>query len=53
MIIGALSSAGGGTAAATLATWTSQWSMSTPPIFRAGVGLWGSMDVWGGSIVGE
>lgn len=52
MIIGALASAGGGTIAGTLGTWKSQWGFSTPPVLRAGVGLWGSLDVWGGSLVG-
>lgn len=52
MIIGALASSGGGLAAGTLGAWTSQWGMSTPPVFRPGVGLWGSVDVWGGSLVG-
>jgi hypothetical protein len=52
MIIGGLASAGGGLSAGTLGTWTAQWGMSTPPVFRAGVGLWGSLDVWGGSLVG-
>ena len=52
MIIGALASAGGGLSAGTLGTWTNQWNFSTPPVLRAGVGLWGSLDVWGGSLVG-
>lgn len=51
MIIGALASAGGGLSAGTLGTWTNQWNFSTPPVLRAGVGLWGSLDVWGGSLV--
>ncbi|KAF5354313.1 hypothetical protein D9756_007202 [Leucocoprinus leucothites] len=51
MIIGALASSGGGFLAGTLGAWTSQWSFSTPPLFRAGVGMWGSLDVWGGSFV--
>ncbi|KAF9451569.1 hypothetical protein P691DRAFT_662872 [Macrolepiota fuliginosa MF-IS2] len=52
MILGALASSGGGLAAGTLGAWTSQWGMSTPPVFRAGVGLWGSLDVWGGAYIG-
>jgi len=52
MIIGALASAGGGMTAGTLGTWKSQWGFNTPPVLRAGVGIWGSLDVWGGSLVG-
>ena len=52
MIVGALASAGGGMTAGTLGTWKSQWGFSTPPVLRAGVGLWGSLDLWGGSLVG-
>jgi len=52
MIIGALASAGGGMTAGTLGTWKNQWGFSTPPVLRAGVGIWGSLDVWGGSLVG-
>lgn len=51
MIIGALASSGGGLTAATLSTWTPSWSFSTPPLFRAGTGLWGSVDFWGGALV--
>ncbi|KXN86971.1 hypothetical protein AN958_09426 [Leucoagaricus sp. SymC.cos] len=51
MIIGALASSGGGMAAGTLSAWTSHWGMSTPPVFRAGAGLWGTLDVWGGALV--
>jgi hypothetical protein len=51
MIIGALSSSGGGLTAATLSTWTHAWSFSTPPLFRAETGLWGSVDFWGGALV--
>jgi hypothetical protein len=36
--------------AATLSTWTPSWSFSTPPLFRAGTGIWGSVDFWGGSL---
>jgi hypothetical protein len=52
MIIGALASSGGGLAAGTLGAWTNQWAVSTPPVLRTGVGMWGSLDVWGGSVVG-
>ncbi|KAJ3571724.1 hypothetical protein NP233_g3566 [Leucocoprinus birnbaumii] len=51
MIVGALASAGGGLAASTLGAWSSQWSFSTPPVLRLGVGMWGSLDVWGGALV--
>ncbi|PFH47578.1 hypothetical protein AMATHDRAFT_151781 [Amanita thiersii Skay4041] len=51
LIIGAVASAGGGLAAATLSTWNQEWSFSTPPVLRRGVGLWGSVDVWGGALV--
>ena len=51
MVIGALSSNGGGITASTLSTWSPSWSFSTPPILRAGTGLWGSVDFWGGAVV--
>lgn len=51
MVVGALSSSGGGITASTLSTWSPSWSFSTPPILRAGVGLWGSVDFWGGAVV--
>jgi hypothetical protein len=51
MIIGGLASSGGGITAATLSTWSPSWSFSTPPLFRAGMGFWGSVDFWGGAIV--
>jgi hypothetical protein len=51
MIIGALASSGGGITAATLSTWSPSWSFSTPSLFRAGTGLWGSVDFWGGALV--
>ncbi|KAL0574706.1 hypothetical protein V5O48_007264 [Marasmius crinis-equi] len=35
LIIGAVSSAGGGVSAGTLATWTSQWAFSTPVFLRS------------------
>jgi hypothetical protein len=50
-IVGALASSGGGILAFTFSTWSSSWSFSTPPLLRAGVGLWGSVDFWGGGIV--
>ncbi|TFK36307.1 hypothetical protein BDQ12DRAFT_634386 [Crucibulum laeve] len=51
LILGALASAGGGLSAATLSTWTPNWTVGTPPILRAGAGLWGTLDVWGGALV--
>jgi hypothetical protein len=39
-------------AAATLNVWTPHWAFSTP-VFLRPVGLWGTVDVWGGSIVGQ
>ncbi|KAK0207909.1 hypothetical protein DFS33DRAFT_392136 [Desarmillaria ectypa] len=51
IIIGAVVSCGGGASAATLKTWTSEWSFGTPVFLRSGVGFWGSLDVWSGSLV--
>jgi len=51
MIIGGIASSGGGLTAATLSTWTPSWSFSTPPLFRAETGIWGSLDFWAGSLV--
>lgn len=51
LIIGALASSGGGITASTLSTWTPSWAFSTPPILRAGTGILGSVDFWGGSLV--
>jgi hypothetical protein len=51
LIIGALASSGGGITASTLSTWSPLWVFSTPPILRAGTGIWGSVDFWGGSLV--
>lgn len=53
MIIGAIASAGGGLSAATLGSWTPDWSFSTPPVLRAGAGWFGTLDVWGGALVGK
>lgn len=50
-ILGAVASAGGGVTAATLKTWTPEWSLGTPVFLRSGAGLIGSLDVWGGSLV--
>jgi len=51
LIVGAVVSAGGGLAAATLGAWTPNWTFSTPPILRAGAGWAGTLDVWGGALV--
>lgn len=51
MIIGGIASSGGGLTAATLSTWTPSWSFSTPLLFRAETGIWGSLDTWAGSLV--
>ncbi|KAF9474648.1 hypothetical protein BDN70DRAFT_884577 [Pholiota conissans] len=51
MIIGAIASAGGGLSAATLGSWTPNWSLSTPPVLRPGAGWSGTLDVWGGALV--
>ncbi|KAG7450863.1 uncharacterized protein BT62DRAFT_962721 [Guyanagaster necrorhizus] len=51
IIIGAVVSCGGGASAATLKTWTPEWSFGTPVFLRSGVGFWGSLDVWAGSLV--
>ncbi|KAF8632670.1 hypothetical protein AX17_004802 [Amanita inopinata Kibby_2008] len=51
LLLGAIASAGGGLSAATLSTWTPDWSFSTPPIFRSGSGIWQTVDVWGGAVV--
>jgi len=51
LILGAIASAGGGLSAATLSTWTNDWTFGTPPVLRRGAGLWGTLDVWGGALV--
>lgn len=53
MLLGATASAGGGLSAATLKTWTPEWSFGTPPILRQGADIWGTLDVWAGALVGE
>jgi len=53
LIVGAVVSAGGGLAAGTLGAWTPNWTLSTPPILRAGAGWAGTLDVWGGALVGQ
>ncbi|KIY52119.1 hypothetical protein FISHEDRAFT_35661 [Fistulina hepatica ATCC 64428] len=51
LILGAIGSSGGGVMAATLSTWTTQWSFSTPIFLRPGVGWIDTIDVWGGALV--
>ncbi|KAF8347555.1 hypothetical protein F5887DRAFT_956305 [Amanita rubescens] len=51
MLLGAIASAGGGLSAATLKTWTPEWSLGTPPVLKEGAGIWGTVDVWGGALV--
>ena len=53
MLLGAIASAGGGLSAATLKTWTPEWSFGTPPVLRQGADIWGTLDVWAGALVGE
>ncbi|KAF9269844.1 hypothetical protein L218DRAFT_850425 [Marasmius fiardii PR-910] len=51
LILGAVSSAGGGASAGTLSLWTSQWAFSTPVFLRSDAGWVGTLDLWGGSAV--
>ncbi|KIL64965.1 hypothetical protein M378DRAFT_77505 [Amanita muscaria Koide BX008] len=51
MLLGAIASAGGALTAATFKTWTPEWSFGTPPVLKQGVGVWGTLDVWGGALV--
>lgn len=53
LIIGGIVSSGGGLTVATLSAWTPNWTLSTPPVLRAGAGWVGTLDVWGGALVGE
>ena len=53
MLLGAIASAGGGLSAGTLKTWTPEWSLGTPPVLKEGAGIWGTVDVWGGALVGK
>jgi hypothetical protein len=52
MLLGAMVSAGGGFLVSTLGAWNADWTFSTPPILRAGAGWFGTLDVWGGALVG-
>ena len=53
LIVGAVVSSGGGLSTGTLDAWTPNWTPSTPPILRAGAGWAGTLDVWGGALVGQ
>lgn len=48
LLVGAIASAGGGTAAATLGVWDSEWTFRTPPFLRGGV--MDTLDIWSGSL---
>lgn len=52
MLIGAIVSAGGGLSAGTVSAWSANWVFSTPPVLRAGAGWAGTLDIWGGALVG-
>lgn len=52
MLLGVIMSAGGGFLASTLGAWNADWTLSTPPMLRAGVGWLGTVDLWGGALVG-
>ncbi|KAK7454098.1 hypothetical protein VKT23_011610 [Stygiomarasmius scandens] len=51
LLLGAVASAGGGVTAVTFSTFSPNWSFSTPVFLRPGVGLLGTMDIWGGALV--
>jgi hypothetical protein len=51
--LGAVAASFGGLTAGTLGLWTSNWAFSTPPPFREGAGLLGTLDLWGGAFMGE
>lgn len=53
MLLGAIVSAGGGFLVSTLGAWNADWAFSTPPVLRSGVGWLGTLDVWGGALVGQ
>ena len=52
MLVGVIVSSGGGFLVSTLGAWNADWTLSTPPVLRAGVGWLGSLDLWGGALVG-
>lgn len=53
MLLGAITSAGGGLAAGTFSLWSPNWTISTPPPLRVGAGWAGTLDLWGGALVGQ
>lgn len=53
MLLGAIVSAGGGFLVSTLGAWNADWAFSTPPVLRSGAGWLGTLDVWGGALVGQ
>lgn len=50
LFLGAIASSGGGTLASTLSVWEPEWRLRSPGWMRAGAGLRGSVDVWGGAV---
>ena len=50
LIIGAISSAGGSSTAATLGVWSPQWSLTTPP-FLVRTGHVETLDIWSGALI--
>lgn len=52
MLIGAIVSSGGGVIVGTISGTTANWTFSTPPFLRSGAGWDGTLDVWGGALVG-
>lgn len=52
ILIGAIAASGGGVLAGTMKTWTNDWSFGTFSIFKVGVGMLGSTDVWSGGLAG-
>ncbi|KAF7984301.1 hypothetical protein HWV62_15271 [Athelia sp. TMB] len=50
LFLGAIASSGGGTLASALSVWEPEWRLRSPGWMRAGVGLRGSVDVWGGAV---
>ena len=52
MLIGAIVSSGGGVIVGTISGTTTNWTFSTPPFLRSGAGWDGTLDIWGGALVG-
>ncbi|KAF9530699.1 hypothetical protein CPB83DRAFT_154790 [Crepidotus variabilis] len=53
LITGAIASAAGGVSVGTIGGFTSNWTFGTPPFLRAGAGWAGTLDLWGGALVGN